>query len=132
MFYPMLNIRISAMAEKIYRELGTGLPDKVYKESLIHELDEACIDYEKDPFIPIDYNGRILESGIHACFIIESKIVVYVKNSSKNRDYHKNQLNSYMRLSGKQCGMILDFDSRDFSGVVRVFMIPADESLKTE
>ncbi len=124
MFYPMLNIKISAVAEKVYLELGAGLPDKVYKESLIHELEEAGLSYEKDPFIPIDYKGRVLESGIRACFIIDSSIVLYVKNSSKSSGYHTNQLYSYMRLSGKTCGMILDFNSSDFSGVMRVFMVP--------
>jgi len=124
MFYPMLNIQISGVAEKVYRELGTGLPDNVYKESLIRELEEAGIIYEKDPFIPIDYKGRILESGIYACFIIDSKVVLYVKKSSKSREYHTNQLYSYMRLSGQRCGMILDFNSSDFSGVMRVFMVP--------
>ncbi|PKL18901.1 MAG: hypothetical protein CVV49_03405 [Spirochaetae bacterium HGW-Spirochaetae-5] len=124
MFYPMLNTKVSAVAEKVYRELGAGLPDKVYKESLIHELEEADISYEKDPFIPIDYKGRVLESGIHACFIIENRIVLYVKNSSKSGGYHTNQLYSYMRLSGIRCGMILDFNSSEFAKVVRVFMVP--------
>ncbi len=124
MYYPGLNIIIKAIAEKVYNELGAGLPDKVYKESLVRELEDGGIEYEKDPFIPIDYRGRVLESGIHACFIIDSRIVLYVKNSSKSHEYHKNQLYSYMRLSSKSCGMILDFNSSDFSGVMRVFMVP--------
>jgi GxxExxY protein len=124
MFYPILNLKVSAVAEKVYRELGAGLPDKVYKESLIHELEDSGISYEKDPFIPVDYKGRVLESGIYACFIIESQIVLYVKNPAKSREYHTNQLYSYMKLSGKSCGMILDFNSSDFSGVMRVFMVP--------
>jgi GxxExxY protein len=126
MFYPVLNNKIRIITEAVYCHLGPGLPDNVYRESFIRELQDAGIFYEKDPFVPIDYKGRVLDTGLYACFIIDSRIVLYIKNSSKSTEYHKNQLNSYMKLSGKLCGMILDFNSRDFSGVMRVFMMPGE------
>jgi len=122
MFNPVLNIKISAIAESVYKELGPGLPDKVYKESFIHELEEGNIYYEKDSFVPIDYKGHVLKAGLYACFLIENKIVLYIKSSSNTPEYCKNQLTSYMKLSEKRSGMILDFNSGDFHGVMRVFM----------
>lgn len=126
MFYPEINLKINFIAESIYNQLGPGLPDKVYKESFFHELEDSGLYYEKDPFIPIDYNGRILDSGLQACFIIESKIVLYIKSASKSAEFHKRQIYNYMKLSGKRCGMVLDFNSDDLSGVIRVFMSPVE------
>jgi GxxExxY protein len=122
MFYPVLNIKISRITEAVYYHLGPGLPDNVYRECFTHELDNADILYEKDPFIPIDYKGRILDSGIYACFIIDDKIVLYIQSSSKSTEYHENQLYSYMKLSGKRCGMILDFNTEYFEDIMRIFM----------
>jgi len=130
MFYPVINQKISNIAEAVYNQLGPGLPDKVYKESFLHELEASGIYYEKDPFVPIDYKGRVLDSGLYACFIIESKIVLYIQSSSNGPEYHKRQIKNYMKLSVKNCGMILDFNSDDISGMMRVFMSPDENRVK--
>jgi len=124
MFYLGLNVKINSIAEAIYTQFGPGLPDKVYKESFINELEDAGVIYEKDSYIPIDYKGRILDAGLYACFIIDSKIVLYIKSASTGMEFHKNQLYHFMELSDKRCGMILDFNSKSFDGVMRVFIRP--------
>lgn len=122
MFYPDLNVKISTIARAVYSQLGPGLPDKVYKECFVHELENSDLKYEKDPFIPVDYKGQILETGIYACFIIDSKIVLNIKSASESPGYHKSRLYNYMKLSLRRCGMILDFNSDHFSGVLKVFL----------
>ena len=114
--------KVSIIAKAVYHHLGPGLPDSAYRECFIYELDDAFIIYEKDPCISIDYKGRILEPELYACFIIDSRILVYIKSSSESREHHKKRLYNYMDLSSKRCGMLLDFNSSDFSGVVRVLM----------
>lgn len=122
MFYPSLQGKIRKIADTVFNQLGPGLPDKVYKESFIHELDNAGIDYLEDIEIPVDYKGRILESGLSACLMIEDEIVIYIKGSAELSEYYTTRIYKFMLFSGLRCGMILNFNSFKSSEVMRVFM----------
>ncbi len=122
MFYPSLHGKIKKIKDTVYNQLGPGLPDKVYKESFMHELDCAGIEYYEDIEIPVDYKGRILESGLSACLMIENEIVIYIKSSEGNSDYQTSRVYKFMQFSGLRCGMIMNFNSLSQRGVMRVFM----------
>ena len=127
MLYPALNLKIRNIVNTVYNHLGPDLPDEVYKEGFIHELQSSGIFYVEDPVIPIDYKGRLLESGLTACFIIESEIVIYIKNSARSNEYNKTRIYKFMDYSGMRCGMILDFNSSYLSGIMRVFVTIEEE-----
>jgi GxxExxY protein len=122
MFYPSLHGKIRKITDTVFSQLGPGLPDKVYKESFIHELDNAGIDYLEDIEIPVDYKGRILESGLSACLMIENEIVIYIKGSADRSEYYTSRIYKFMLFSGLRCGMILNFNSFRSSEIMRVFM----------
>jgi GxxExxY protein len=122
MYHPELNQKIKNCVRTVYNQLGPGLPDEIYKECMIHEFKEDKIDYLEEAWFPIDYKGHILEAGLYASFIIDMKIVIYVKSAEKNLDYYKMQLDSYMGFSGIRCGMIIDFNEPDMRQMIRVFL----------
>jgi len=122
MYYPELNLKIKHCVQTIYKQLGPGLPDNIYRECMVHEFKINDIDHLEEPWFPIDYKGHILEAGLHASFIIDMKIVIYVKSLEKSMGYYKMQLDSYMDFSGIKCGMIIDFNARDLRRMIRVFL----------
>lgn len=124
MFYPVLHGKIRKITDTVYSQLGPGLPDKVYKESFIHELENWKIFYIEDPEIPVDYKGCILESGLSACLMVENEIVIYIKSLTSESVYNTARIYKFMQFSGMQCGMILNFNSFEQSRVMRVFMVP--------
>lgn len=122
MYYPELNLKIKNCIQTIYNQLGPGLSDDIYMECMVHEFEVNNLDHLEDPWFPIDYKGRILEAGLHASFIIDMKIIIYVKSAEKSLGYYKMQLDSYMNLSGINCGMIIDFNALDLRQMIRVFV----------
>lgn len=121
MFYPALFVKIKSMSKSVYNNLGPGFPDRIYRESLLHELEEAEISYKKDPIASVNYKGRTLTSGLYDCFIIEHKILLYIKSNPDTRENDRELMHIFLDLSEKKCGVILDFNSDSISQVIRVF-----------
>lgn len=123
MYYPELNIKIKKCIQTIYNQLGYGLPDNIYRECMVHEFEMNNIDFLEEPWFPVDYKGRILEAGLYASFIIDMKIIIYVKSAGKSLAYYKMQLDSYMDFSGIRCGMIIDFNAVNLCEMIRVYIV---------
>lgn len=104
-----LTKRIIGLAMKIHRELGPGFKESVYHKSLIAVLraDKHVVEIEK-PFI-VKLKG--VEVGkFRADLIVDSKVIVEVKSiiGRMPRFFHL-QLISYLKASGLQVGLLLNF-----------------------
>jgi GxxExxY protein len=102
--------RAIGAAIEVHRALGPGLIEAIYATALSIELDERRIPYLKQVSIPAQYKGRSLGSDF-ADFIIEDRVILEIKSVTVVLPVFRAQLITYMRLTCKRLGIIMNFKS---------------------
>ncbi len=95
---------------KIHKELGVGLLESIYEEALAYELIKNGISFKRQIEIPVIYDGKQLGIGFRADLIIEEKVILELKSVEKIVPIHKKQLLTYLKLTGIQLGLLINFN----------------------
>ena len=101
---------IITAAMKVHTELGPGLLESTYQACLQHEL--ASMGYRTDAQIalPVVYHGTKLDIGYRIDLLIEDRVVVELKSIDAIAPIHQAQILSYLKLSGKSIGLLINFN----------------------
>jgi len=116
-----LSSKIIGAAIEVHKNLGPGLLESAYEECLCHELSIHGMSFEKQKSLPINYKGKRLDCGYRLDIVVENAIILELKSCEKIESIHKAQLLTYLKLSGLNLGLILNFKvpfMRD--GIVRI------------
>jgi GxxExxY protein len=97
-------------AIEVHRALGPGLLESVYQTCLIHTLRKRGLRVEGQIELPIHFDGLCLNSGLRLDLLVEDRIVVELKSVEELHPVHFSQLMSYLRLSGKRLGFLINFN----------------------
>ena len=95
-------------AMTVHTELGYGLQEGIYHESLCLELQDRHIDAESEVELLCYYKGRQLQKK-YRMDIVVGDIIVELKSVSKILDEHRAQLFNYLRLTKKPVGLLVNF-----------------------
>jgi GxxExxY protein len=108
-------------AIKVHRILGPGLLESVYERALTHELSLRSFRAETQVPITFDYEGVRFDEGFRADVIVNDLIIVEIKSVESLKDVHKKQLLTYLKLSGRKIGLLINFnESLLKDGFVRI------------
>ena len=108
-------------AYKVHRALGPGLLESVYEAVLAHEIETAGLAVERQKFIPIQYNDLAFEEGFRADLVVSDAVIVELKSVETVSPVHKKQLLTYLRLSDKRLGLLINFGANLIKdGIFRV------------
>ena len=116
-----LSSKIIGAAIEVHKTLGPGLLESAYEECLCHELSIQELLFEKQKPLSIDYKGKKLNCGYRLDIVVEKAVIIEMKSCEKIEPIHKAQLLTYLKLSGLNLGLILNFNvplMRD--GIVRI------------
>jgi len=97
-------------AYKVHKALGPGLLESVYEVILARELTTRGLSVQRQCAVPIVYEGCCFEEGFRADLMVEDKIIVEIKSISTVAPVHKKQLLTYLRLSNKRLGLLINFN----------------------
>lgn len=95
----------------IHSELGPGLFESVYEDILFIELRKAGLMVEKQKLISISWQSVTIERAFRADLLIEDKVIVEIKSVDNLNALHFKQLLSYLKLSDKRLGYLINFNS---------------------
>ena len=101
--------KIIGACMKVHRELGNGFLEAVYHEALMIEFDKRGIPYESEKVFNIIYSGVELKSAYVADFVCYDKIVLEIKALSALSNVHVSQVLNYLKASGMQIGLLVNF-----------------------
>lgn len=108
-------------AMKVHSALGPGLLESAYEMCLIRELRKRGLRVDRQVPIAICYEGETLDAGYRADLVVEGVVLVELKAVEVVLPIHKAQLLSYLRLSGKQVGLLINFNVEHLKdGIKRV------------
>jgi GxxExxY protein len=96
-------------AYRIHKTLGPGLFEIVYEVTLAHELTKRGLNVVRQQAIPIKYDSIAFDEGFRADLIVEDKVIIEVKSIENVAKVHKKQVLTYLRLTGKRLGLLINF-----------------------
>jgi len=105
-----LTERVIACAIQVHKELGPGLLESTYASCLRYELLNRGIQVRRNVPVTILYRGVRLEEGYWIDLLVEEVLVLELKSVEKLHPVHAAQLLSYLRLSGLQLGLLINFN----------------------
>ena len=117
-----LTERIIGCAIEVHRVLGPGLLEASYEAALVIEFTAAKLVFQRQLVIPVFYKGQPI--GEHRLdFLVEDSVVVELKSVERFDPIFEAQVLTYLRLSGKHRGLLINFNSRLLKdGVKRFFL----------
>jgi GxxExxY protein len=108
--YNLLTEKIIACCIEVHNELGPGLLESVYEVCTIEALTEMGIKLECQVKVPVVFKGSVLEKEFILDLLIEDKIVLELKAVEVILPIHEAQLVTYLKLSNKKLGLLINFN----------------------
>ncbi len=111
MLYENITEKIINTAISVHKELGPGLLERAYCECLSYEFKNAGLNFKREVFLPVVYQGMSIDCNFRIDFLIENKVIIEIKSVENIKNIHKAQLMTYMKLSGKKVGLLINFNT---------------------
>ncbi len=121
-----LNIitgKIIDAAMKVHTALGPGLLESAYEACLVHELKKIGLKVLSQVALPVCYDGIQIELGYRIDLLVQDTVIVELKAVDKVNPVHQAQLLSYLRLSNKPLGLLINFNTMHLrDGIKRIIL----------
>jgi len=98
-------------AFQIHKRLGPGLLEIVYEVIFAHELKKSGLNVKRQVPVAIVFDGIKFDEGFRADLIVEDKVIIELKSVENIAPVHKKQLLTYLRLTDKKLGLLINFGS---------------------
>ena len=109
--YNQITFDIRGASFQVYNELGPGLLETVYQNTLAYELINKGYKVEKEVPLPITYKNMTFDVAFRIDLLIEEKVLVEIKSVEKILKVHHKQILTYMKLSNIKLGLLINFNS---------------------
>lgn len=101
--------QITGACFEVYNYHRHGFVEGVYHESLIYEFAERKIPAVSKPQIQIQFKGQKLQKSFEPDFVCFGKIILEIKALADLRDEHRSQVLNYLKATGFQLGLLVNF-----------------------
>lgn len=118
-----ITYAIRGAAFEVFKELGPGLFESVYEVALEHILVEKGFKVHRQIPVPVIFRGVRLDAGFKLDMLVEDQVIVEIKSIESLHDVHKKQLLTYLRLTGKRVGLLINFNCKvlkDKESIIRI------------
>ena len=105
-----LSEKIIGCAFKVHNTLGCGFLEKVYENALTHDLRKSSLSVEQQKPIQVVYDGIVVGDYV-ADILVESAVILELKATKVIDGIHEAQLLNYLKATGLNLGLILNFGS---------------------
>ena len=104
-----LTEAIIGAAIEVHRALGPGLLESAYEQCLCHELSLQNLEFRRQVELPVRYKSVQFDCGYRIDVLVEERVVVELKSVERLLPIHEAQLMTYLKLSGRSVGLLLNF-----------------------
>ena len=103
-----ITYAINGAAFEVNRILGSGFLEKVYENALLIELRERGFNAESQVPVKVFYKNKVVGEYI-IDILVDKKVIVELKTVEKFDNVHQAQLLNYLKASGIQVGLLINF-----------------------
>jgi GxxExxY protein len=116
-----LSGAVIGAAIEVHRVLGPGLLESPYELALERELGLRGVSVQRQVAVPLEYKGLALGDGFRIDLLVDSALIVEIKSVERLQPIHEAQLLTYLKLTDKRLGLLVNFNERALKdGVKRV------------
>ena len=109
--HPELSFKLVGVLYNVHKEMGYGFLERYYQKAIASELKKNNINFKEQDKVELIISGEVITSGI-VDFIIEDKIILEIKQGNTFLKTNIDQVNSYLKMSKLQLGILANFTSR--------------------
>jgi len=117
-----LTERVIKCAIEVHRQLGPGLLEGTYEEAYCIELEDEGSRYQRRLIIPVIYKGRTI-GEYRLDVMIEDLVIVEIKSVERFDPVFDAQILTYLKITGKKVGLLINFNSRLLKDGIRRFIV---------
>ena len=114
-----LSGEIIGAAIEVHRALGPGLLESIYEQALVMELVDRGLTVSEQVEVRLAYKGRPLSGLLRLDILVNDLVVVEIKAVERVLSVHEAQLLSYLRLSNKKLGLLINFNVSVLTKAIR-------------
>ena|SRR5688572_3737268 len=96
---------------KVFQALGPGLLESAYLKILSYELTKSGLNVRQQVELPVIYDNQHLEAGYRIDLLVNEKVIIEIKSVENLAEVHHKQVITYLKLSGKKLGLLVNFNS---------------------
>ena len=100
---------ILGAAIEVHRHLGPGLLESAYRRCLVHELRLRGVAVAEEVILDLEYKGLLVPASYRLDLLAADRVIVEIKAVDHVTAVHEAQLLTYLRLSGRKSGLLLNF-----------------------
>lgn len=107
----------------VHNELGPGLFESVYEAAMLIELELLGLKAESQKDVKAMYKNRDLGLGFRIDILVEDELILEIKSVETLSNTHKKQLLTYLRLTKKKLGILVNFNDEsiiDKESIIRI------------
>ena len=108
---------------RVHTTLGPGLLESAYQACLAHELRKAGCRVDSEVGLPVVYDGIKLDLGYRIDLLVDGLVIVEVKAVDALAPIHEAQILSYLKLSGRSLGLLINFNVAHLKDGIRRFVV---------
>ena len=105
-----ISAQILDASIKVHRTLGPGLLESAYETCLAYELRQRGLHVETQVSLPVIYEGMRIDAGYRIDLVVEGQVIIELKAVEKLIPLHEAQLITYLKLSDKRLGILVNFN----------------------
>src|SRR5262245_56186326 len=120
-----LTRTIIGCAFRVFNKMGFGFLESVYEKCLIIELRRAGIRAEGQKPIHVFYDGEVV-GEFFADVLVEDAVIVELKSVRELATAHEVQLVNYLKATGKDVGLLLNFGENGVQTKRKVRTLPEE------
>ena len=110
-------------AMKVHTLLGPGLLGQTYQQCLAHELRKRGLEARTEVYLPVLYDGNLIDIGYRLDLLVESEVIIEAKSTYAIAPIHKAQLLTYLKLAKKKVGLLINFNVEHLrDGITRLIL----------
>ena len=118
-----LTEKIIGATIEVHRYLGPGLLESAYENCLSYELEQLGLSVDRQKALPLVYKEIYLDQGYRLDLLVEQKIVVELKTVDRLTPVHEAQVLSYLKFSGCELGLLINFNVRLLKNGIRRYVM---------
>ena len=108
-----LTYKVRGAIYSVVNELGPGLLESIYEAALMIELEDLGLAVVSQKPIDVRYKNKELGLGFRIDLLVEDLLIIEVKSVESIQNVHLKQLLTYLKLTGKPIGLLVNFNSAD-------------------
>ena len=117
-----ISFLIRGSAFKVYNTLGPGLLESVYERAMTYELTSLGLDVKNQVGVPMIYMDIHFDCGFRLDLLVNDLVIIEIKSVDILMDIHHKQLLTYLKLTNKKLGLLINFNaiSLDKTALIRI------------